>query len=332
MSTPPSSATAAATIARTDVVVAGVDHDGDDPSTRRRRASSAAVAVERSRSRAAIATSQPSSASARAMALPIPRLPPVTSARLPVSCRSMRPELRRRLHRRRRPGLAVAGPEAMDFSPLAHYVIAGGAEGRARLRILAEATCDGTSSMLRRLGIRRNWRIIDVGCGGGDVVRQLVEFVDAVVVGIDADESVIATATEEARLGGFGPVDYRVGDVIRGPTRTTSSSSTWCTARFLLTHLPDPAPRPRRDAPPRPAGRHARHRGHRPRRLVLLAAIGGLRRLRAVVRRRPSLPRAATRRSDDACRPSSDSGVWPVSTSVSTTRSASEVQLARWPR
>ena len=129
----------------------------------------------------------------------------------------------------------------MDSSPLAHYVIAGGAEGRARLRILAEATRDGTSSMLRRLGIRRNWRIIDVGCGGGDVVRQLVEFVDAVVVGIDADESVIATATEEARLGGFGPVDYRVGDVMR-PDPDDVEQFDLVYSRFLLTHLPDPAP------------------------------------------------------------------------------------------
>ena len=51
--------------------------------------SSAAVAASRSGSRAAMATSQPSSESTRAMALPMPRLPPVTSARLPASCRSI---------------------------------------------------------------------------------------------------------------------------------------------------------------------------------------------------------------------------------------------------
>ena len=41
--------------------------------------------------RAAMTTSQPSPASARATALPMPRLPPVTIARLPVSWRSIGP-------------------------------------------------------------------------------------------------------------------------------------------------------------------------------------------------------------------------------------------------
>ena len=46
-------------------------------------------AAARSSLRAKITTSQPSRASSRAQALPMPRLPPVTIARLPVNCRSM---------------------------------------------------------------------------------------------------------------------------------------------------------------------------------------------------------------------------------------------------
>src|SRR5580765_7371727 len=50
---------------------------------------SAAAFSSTSRRRAQIATSQPSRANARAMPLPIPSLPPVTKAALPVSRRSM---------------------------------------------------------------------------------------------------------------------------------------------------------------------------------------------------------------------------------------------------
>src|SRR5215470_1691763 len=50
---------------------------------------SSAVASSTSLRRAQIASSAPSRASTRAMPLPIPRLPPVTSATLPPSCRSM---------------------------------------------------------------------------------------------------------------------------------------------------------------------------------------------------------------------------------------------------
>lgn len=52
-------------------------------------ANSAAVTSSASRPRAATATAHPSSARALATALPIPRLPPVTNARFPASCRSM---------------------------------------------------------------------------------------------------------------------------------------------------------------------------------------------------------------------------------------------------
>ena len=88
MSMPPSRSWAVATIARTEASspvstvmawtsrpVAAAISSAD---------SSSAEAV-----RAATATSQPSAASVHAIALPMPLLPPVTSARLPVSWRSM---------------------------------------------------------------------------------------------------------------------------------------------------------------------------------------------------------------------------------------------------
>ena len=86
---PPRASTAPATMACTE---ARSPVSPGTATTRRPVAAaiSAAVAVSGSGVRAATTTSQPSSASTRATALPMPLLAPVTSARLPLSCRSIR--------------------------------------------------------------------------------------------------------------------------------------------------------------------------------------------------------------------------------------------------
>ena len=88
MSKPPSSATQRCTKATTE---ASSPVSAAMATTLRplAAASSAAVAASAWASRPAMATSHPSAANARAIALPIPRVPPVTNARLPFSCRSI---------------------------------------------------------------------------------------------------------------------------------------------------------------------------------------------------------------------------------------------------
>src|SRR5215475_10486694 len=90
--------------------------------------SSRAAASRRSFVRATIATSTPSRASSSAIALPMPRLPPVTSARLPFSPRSMSPPFSARLGRRGpRPatacsthGLSLSAFECEEIDDRAH--------------------------------------------------------------------------------------------------------------------------------------------------------------------------------------------------------------------
>ena len=93
------------------------------------RAISAAVRSSDSLRRAQIATSTPSFASARAMPLPIPALPPVTSAVLPSSLRSMsvsscdlpfqclRPVYAQASGRSRRPRTARPAPRSPPPAP-----------------------------------------------------------------------------------------------------------------------------------------------------------------------------------------------------------------------
>src|SRR5690242_19724029 len=79
------------------------------------RAISPATASSGSGRRAHIATSTPSPASARAIALPIPALPPVTSAHLPLSFRSIsRPRcLSSRRDQQKHRAVALLGPFRM---------------------------------------------------------------------------------------------------------------------------------------------------------------------------------------------------------------------------
>ena len=70
-------------------VLAGVDGDRARPAGRSPAAISSAASSSVDAVRAATTTSQPSAASVHATALPMPLLPPVTIARLPVSWRSM---------------------------------------------------------------------------------------------------------------------------------------------------------------------------------------------------------------------------------------------------
>lgn len=118
------------------------------------------------------------------------------------------------------------------------YVIKGGMPGRERLRILARVMGPTTHSLLDRLGDLTGLRCLDAGCGGGDVTRELAKRAGSGghVVGIDLDETKLAICREES--AGIGNIEFRsarVGeDDIGGPYDVVF-------ARFLLTHLTDPA-------------------------------------------------------------------------------------------
>ncbi len=50
------------------------------------------------------------------------------------------------------------------------YVIRGGEEGKARLRIISQALWPSTLDLLTRAGIRPGMACLDVGCGGAPAV------------------------------------------------------------------------------------------------------------------------------------------------------------------
>jgi SAM-dependent methyltransferase len=120
------------------------------------------------------------------------------------------------------------------------YIIRGGLEGREQLRILACAMYPTTAALLDRVGIAPGVNCLDMGCGGGDVTRELARRVapGGRAVGIDRDGAKLAIAREEADGDAGVAVEYREGDVL---TTELAPEYDVVYVRFLLTHMADPA-------------------------------------------------------------------------------------------
>ena len=120
------------------------------------------------------------------------------------------------------------------------YAIRGGVAGRERLRVLSRVIGPLTSDLLERVQVPAGARCLDAGCGGGDVTLLLAALAgeDGAVLGIDVDDVKLALAREEAQAAGVRNVEYRVSAVEDVPP---DGAFDVAVARFLLSHLPDPA-------------------------------------------------------------------------------------------
>jgi SAM-dependent methyltransferase len=119
------------------------------------------------------------------------------------------------------------------------YIIRGGVEGQKRLKVLARVLWPTTARLLADAGLAPGMTCLDLGCGGGDVTRQLAAAVGAQgqVIGVDMDATVLDLAQRSADTPGLGNIQFRKLDV-----RDWAEESRYdCIyARFLLTHLADP--------------------------------------------------------------------------------------------
>jgi SAM-dependent methyltransferase len=126
------------------------------------------------------------------------------------------------------------------MADVSHYVIRGGVEGRERLRVMSRVLQPSTSALFDRLGIEDGWSCLDVGCGGGDVSFELASRVGAHgrVLGIDIDPTKLELARSEAAQRSAANVTFEELDI-----RSSSPRSVFdlMYARFVLTHLSDPA-------------------------------------------------------------------------------------------
>ena len=121
-----------------------------------------------------------------------------------------------------------------------HYLIRGGIEGRERMRVVGRVMRPTTLALLERAGVTDGMRCLDVGCGAGEVTFDLASLVGTTgqVVGVDLDATKIDLARGDAEQAEVTNVEFRVASLTDG---LGEAEYDVVYARFLLTHLSDPA-------------------------------------------------------------------------------------------
>jgi SAM-dependent methyltransferase len=89
--------------------------------------------------------------------------------------------------------------EDAEGAPSAGYSLALSEQEQARYRRMAEVAVENESADWTAAGILEGARIADIGCGPGAVLRVMAERVGSHghAIGIDADQSAVAMATQE---------------------------------------------------------------------------------------------------------------------------------------
>ncbi|HKF22248.1 MAG TPA: class I SAM-dependent methyltransferase [Candidatus Angelobacter sp.] len=120
------------------------------------------------------------------------------------------------------------------------YPLGHSEQERERLKRQAALYQDVTLRVFRQAGITSGMRVLDVGCGVGDVsfaARQLVGE-NGQVFGIDRSADAVAEATERARDAGWKNVHFEIGDCGSFDSPTTFDA---VVGRLVLLYQPDPA-------------------------------------------------------------------------------------------
>jgi SAM-dependent methyltransferase len=130
---------------------------------------------------------------------------------------------------------------AASSSSSSHYLHGTAPEEQNRLSRLNDLL---NESSLREMGLRGGEKVLDIGCGLGQLSRAIARTVgpSGIVVGIERSGEQLAEARRLAdRAGEQTLVEFRSGDASRPPLRDEE----WGTfdvahTRFLLEHVSDP--------------------------------------------------------------------------------------------
>jgi ubiquinone/menaquinone biosynthesis C-methylase UbiE len=96
-----------------------------------------------------------------------------------------------------------------------------------------------TADVLRRAGITPGMRVLDIGCGVGDVSLLAAEMVSSsdTVVGIDRSEQAVAVARQRAAAAGMNHVRFEASEIDAfSPDQPFDA----LIGRLVLAYLPDP--------------------------------------------------------------------------------------------
>jgi ubiquinone/menaquinone biosynthesis C-methylase UbiE len=122
-----------------------------------------------------------------------------------------------------------------------HYILATGGKDVDRLRLLQEVYGPGTEASFQRAGLHSGMRVLEVGCGSGNMACWVAEQVapHGSVLGIDNSADQIELARELAKSRGLSNVEFAVADAYSPRLPEISFDFAYC--RLVLMHLINPA-------------------------------------------------------------------------------------------
>jgi ubiquinone/menaquinone biosynthesis C-methylase UbiE len=122
---------------------------------------------------------------------------------------------------------------------LQSYALGHSEQELARLERQAEIFSVETRDWLRRAGLRSGMKVLDVGCGVGDVSMIAAEVVGAggSVLGIDNAATALPMAAARGKRAGYDWLRFQEADLFGFAPEQKFDA---VIGRFILMHLPDP--------------------------------------------------------------------------------------------
>ena len=133
------------------------------------------------------------------------------------------------------------GTQAMQATEITDtYVLARTPEEAERLQIQGMFFNQNSEYLLRRAGIEPGMRVLDVGCGAGDLSLLAAGLVgpEGSVLGVDLDDGLVRLSARRAEAAGLRNVRFEQRDLT---DLTLPEPVDAVVGRLVLMHLPDPA-------------------------------------------------------------------------------------------
>ncbi|MET0232817.1 MAG: class I SAM-dependent methyltransferase, partial [Rhodanobacteraceae bacterium] len=120
------------------------------------------------------------------------------------------------------------------------YVLGHGSEEHRRLILQSRFIGELTEIVFARAGLAPGMRVLDVGCGAGDVSLLVAAFVgkEGSVLGVDQAPQSVALASERAKAAGLDNVRFEVAQLEAFQKEDTFDA---LVGRLVLLYLKEPA-------------------------------------------------------------------------------------------
>jgi 2-polyprenyl-3-methyl-5-hydroxy-6-metoxy-1,4-benzoquinol methylase len=93
-----------------------------------------------------------------------------------------------------------------------HYILATGGKDVKRLRLLHEVYGPGTEALFHRVGLRDGQRVVEIGCGSGNIACWVAQQIapSGSVVAIDISRDQIEEARQQAQRRNLRNIEFQV--------------------------------------------------------------------------------------------------------------------------